>query len=220
MFTGIVATKGTLISVQRLDNLQKMVISAPANCLEQLSIGASVSVNGVCLTVTRHELKTNDVVGQIYVDVIAETLQKTNLGELQRGDKVNLERSVTFGTEIGGHLLSGHIHCCAELVTIEQADNRFDLHLKLDPKWLKFVLPKGFIAVNGASLTVGEVFTDGFMIHLIPETLNITNLGQLQPGDSVNVELDQQTMAIVSTVERVLAQNQPIDPYQGMGPAS
>lgn len=208
MFTGIVQEKGTIVSIETRDNLKKIVVSVPAVCLEHLNIGASIAINGVCLTVTRFEVTNNDVVGQVFFDVIDETLRLTNLGDTQQSDQVNVERSLTFGTEIGGHIISGHIHTTARIAQIEQSIDNCCMRLVVDSQWLKFILYKGFVGIDGASLTVGEVVDDGFNIHLIPETLQVTNLGQRKVGDKVNIEVDQQTYSIVKTVERVLAQQQ------------
>lgn len=208
MFTGIVQTKATLVSIEEKEAFRTFVFSVEAQCLEHLTIGASIAINGVCLTVTRFEVSKKDVVGSVYFDVIDETLRVTNLAKLKQRDKVNFERSVTFGTEIGGHIVSGHVHSVAVVEQINSTVNNCSMRLSLPGKYLKYVLPKGFISINGTSLTVGEVFEDGFMIHLIPETLSVTNLGLVAQGDEVNIELDQQTYTIVKTVERVLAQQQ------------
>ncbi|MFT4929528.1 MAG: riboflavin synthase [Phenylobacterium sp.] len=206
MFTGIVQTKGTIVSIEKRDNLSKIVVSVPEADLEHLNIGASIAINGVCLTVTRFEIDHKDVVGQVFFDVIDETLRLTNLGKVQQRDQVNVERSLTFGTEIGGHIVSGHIQTTARIAQIDLSEDNCCIRLVLDSKWLKYILFKGFVAVDGASLTVGEVFDDGFNLHLIPETLQVTNLGQRKVGDLLNIEVDQQTYTIVKTVERVLAQ--------------
>lgn len=208
MFTGIVGDKGTVVSVERQLDFIRLVISIAAKNLVRLNIGASIAVNGVCLTVTSFEVKEDDVVGQIVFDVIDETLKLTNLGRLKQGDFVNIERSVTFGTEIGGHIVSGHVQTTALIKHIESNEKNCNIRLQLDPKWMAFVLFKGFISIDGISLTVGEVFSDGFMIHLIPETLQVTNLARRKVNDLLNIEVDQQTYTIVKTVERVLAQKQ------------
>ncbi|MFT5163302.1 MAG: riboflavin synthase [Alteromonadaceae bacterium] len=206
MFTGIVQSKGTVVSIQTREGLLKLVVSVPAVNLESLNIGASIAINGVCLTVTGFESTSKDVVGQVYFDIIDETLKLTNLGELMQRDQVNVERSVTFGTEIGGHIVSGHIQTTATITESELTADNCRMRLNVPVSWMKYILYKGFVSIDGASLTVGEVFDDGFNIHLIPETLQVTNLGQRQQGDRLNIEVDQQTYSIVKTVERVLAQ--------------
>jgi len=195
-----------VVSIDQRDDFEKIVVSVPAICLEHLNIGASIAINGVCLTVTRFEVDNRDVVGQVFFDVIDETMQQTNLRMIKQRDPVNFERSLTFGTEIGGHIVSGHIQTTARIEQINRSEDNCSMRLILDNQWMKYVLFKGFITVDGISLTVGEVFDNGFSIHLIPETLSVTNLGVRQVDDLVNIEVDQQTYSIVKTVERVLAQ--------------
>ena len=137
---------------------------------------------------------------------IDETLKLTNLGMLVVNDTVNFERSVTFGTELGGHIVSGHIHCMAEILSINHHQDNCKMQLALAKEWQKYVLYKGFVSVNGASLTVGEVGEQGFWLHLIPETLSITNLDNYREGDKLNIEVDQQTYTIINTVENYLSQ--------------
>ncbi|CAH9061911.1 Riboflavin synthase [Pseudoalteromonas sp. CIP111854] len=204
MFTGIVQTQATVISTSQKDGVLKLGISVGVEYLGHLDIGASIAINGCCLTVVEYELNRHDVVGQVYFDVIDETLGLTNLGALSKGTQVNYERSVSFGTEIGGHIVSGHIHCSAQAQHISHEGDNCKIYLALPTKWLKFIQYKGFICVNGASLTVGEVDENGFWLHLIPETLSITNIGRLTEGGWVNIEVDQQTYTIVNTVENYL----------------
>ncbi|BBN81728.1 riboflavin synthase subunit alpha [Pseudoalteromonas sp. A25] len=204
MFTGIVQTQATVISTNHKEGVLRLGISVGVEYLSHLDIGASIAINGCCLTVVEYELNRQDVVGQVYFDVIDETLQLTNLNAICKGDQVNYERSVTFGTELGGHIVSGHIHCAAQVLQIVNDASNCKIYLHLPSHWLKFVLYKGFICVNGASLTVGEIDEQGFWLHLIPETLNITNIGRLQEGDWVNIEVDQQTYTIVNTVENYM----------------
>ncbi|MBQ4864691.1 riboflavin synthase subunit alpha [Pseudoalteromonas sp. MMG013] len=204
MFTGIVQTQATVISCNKSGGVLRLVLSVSSNYLNHLDIGASIAINGCCLTVVRYEVSPQDVVGQVYFDVIDESLKLTNLGFLQRGFKVNFERSLTFGTELGGHIVSGHIHCMAKIKAIVKDHDNCRVQLSLPNEWLKFVLYKGFITINGASLTVGEVNATGFWLHLIPETLSITNLGRAVEGDFLNIEVDQQTYTIVNTVENYL----------------
>ncbi|MDK2595060.1 riboflavin synthase subunit alpha [Pseudoalteromonas obscura] len=207
MFTGIVQTQASVVSAILNDGVMRLVLSVGNEYLQQLTIGASIAVNGCCLTVVQFETSQSDVVGQVSFDVIDESLKLTNLGELKCGNKVNFERSVTFGTELGGHIVSGHIHDMAIVDCIIRTADNVKIKLLLDASWAKYVFYKGFIAVNGASLTVGEVDEDGFWLHLIPETLSITNIGKVQDGDKLNIEVDQQTYTIVNTVEHYLRKN-------------
>ncbi|MEC9482237.1 MAG: riboflavin synthase, partial [Halomonas sp.] len=119
--------------------------------------------------------------------------------------RVNIERAARFGDEIGGHAMSGHVMCMAELVEIDEAPDNRRLWFVLPPEYIRFVFEKGYIGVDGISLTVGEVSGARFCVNLIPETLSRTTLGDRVPGDHVNIEIDPQTQAIVETVERVLA---------------
>jgi riboflavin synthase len=140
-------------------------------------------------------------------DVIDETLRLTTLGARVPGDAVNVERAARIGDEIGGHLLSGHISGGATVVGREARETSLTLSLQLDEKLRPYVLPKGYVGLDGCSLTVGEkVDSEGtFTVHLIPETLRVTTLGALRTGDRLNVEVDAMTQAVVDTVARVLA---------------
>ncbi|KZN61680.1 riboflavin synthase [Pseudoalteromonas luteoviolacea] len=213
MFTGIVQTQASVVSALLNDGVMRLVLSVGNEYLQQLTIGASIAVNGCCLTVVQFEINQSDVVGQVSFDVIDESLKLTNLGNLKCGDKVNFERSVTFGTELGGHIVSGHIHDMATVDQVVRTAENVKIKLLLSKDWSKYVFYKGFIAVNGASLTVGQVEEDGFWLHLIPETLSITNIGRALNGDKLNIEVDQQTYTIVNTVEHYLRKNtlNPID---------
>ncbi len=199
MFTGIVQATCDVVAINKKAGLNILAIAMPASLTENLVTGASVANNGVCLTVT----KVAD--DRVFFDVMEETLTVTNLADLVIGSKVNIERSLTFGSEIGGHILSGHIHTQAKVVEVSHTAEHFDLTLEVEPKWMNYILYKGFIGVNGCSLTVGEVTDKQFKLHLIPETLSLTNLDECKIGDRLNIEIDSQTQAIVDTVERVLA---------------
>ena len=204
MFTGIVQTQATVVSKTQADGVLRLVVSVSDEYVKHLDLGASIAINGCCLTVVQVELSNHDVVAQVHFDVIDETLKLTNLGLLELGSLVNYERSVTFGTELGGHIVSGHIHCTSQISQIVKLENNCKIQLSLPKEWQKYVLYKGFVAINGASLTVGEVDEHGFWLHLIPETLAITNIGAAQVGDKFNIEVDQQTYTIVNTVENYL----------------
>lgn len=202
MFTGIVQSTATISQINDLAGLRRLTVQVAPAHLQQLQRGASVAINGVCLTATEFDADA----GWVCFDVIAETLAKTNLGLLKQGSLVNLERSLRFGDELGGHIVSGHIQATAELVARTQDAQNCSLMLKLDSALLPYIQPKGFIAVEGCSLTVGEVTAEGFSLYLIPETLAITTLGSKVVGDKLNIELDQQTVTIIRTVERLLAE--------------
>ena len=203
MFTGIVQAKVKVSEISDQQQFRRLTLEVPVQLLQNLERGASISVNGTCLTAT--EFSQLEPRGWVSFDVIDETLAKTNLGELSAGCWVNFERSLTFGREIGGHLVSGHVHGTATILAVSQTGANWRVDIELKPEIKNYVLSKGFISIDGISLTVGEVTATSFSLHLIPETLNVTTLGQRKAGDRVNIELDQQTVTIVDTVERVLA---------------
>ncbi|GGB68733.1 riboflavin synthase subunit alpha [Shewanella inventionis] len=202
MFTGIVQATCEVVSIYKAAGLKTFEVAMTPELTKGLVTGASVANNGVCLTVTKI---LND---KVFFDVMEETLQLTNLGKTAVGDRVNIERSLTFGTEIGGHILSGHIHTQAKVKSVSNTAEHYNIELEIDPKWMHYIFYKGFIGINGCSLTVGQVSDSGFMLHLIPETLKLTNLSDYQVGDDINIEIDSQTQVIVDTVERILAKKQ------------
>ncbi len=197
MFTGIVQGIATVEEVSAAPGLSSFRIQFPDSCVDGAIIGASVAINGTCLTVTRADGNC------LYFDAMQETLRLTVLSELKPGDKVNFERAARIGDEIGGHLLSGHIHTTAVIADRVQTENNVTLWFEVAPEWTRYIFPKGFIAVNGASLTVGEVTDNRFNVHLIPETLRATTFGTASKGDRVNIEIDSQTQAIVDTLARM-----------------
>lgn len=201
MFTGIVQGIAPIQRIIEKRNFRTHQIKMPQQLLTDLTLGASVAHNGVCLTVTAIE---EDLVS---FDLMQETLQITNLGQLRTNDFVNIERAMKMGDEIGGHILSGHVFCTAEVSKIIQTENNYQLWLSL-PKQeiMKYLLVKGFVAVDGISLTIGEIIGQRFCVNLIPETLTRTLIGRRNIGDKVNIEIDSQTQAIVDTVENYLQQ--------------
>lgn len=199
MFTGIVQGTGTVVSIDEKPNFRTHIVRMPEDMLDNLQLGASVSHNGCCLTVTEVQ---GDLVS---FDLMKETLRLTNLGDLNVGDQVNLERAARFNDEIGGHLMSGHIICTAEVAKILTSENNRQIWFRMPHEDLmKYVLHKGYIGIDGISLTIGEVTRTRFCVHLIPETLQRTTLGAKRLGDKINIEIDPQTQAIVDTVECVL----------------
>lgn len=200
MFTGIVQGTAKLVSVDEKPNFRTHVMELPEAMLDGLETGASVAHNGCCLTVTAIDGRL------VSFDLMKETLRITNLGELAPGDNVNVERAAKFNDEIGGHLMSGHIMTTAEVVKILTSENNRQIWFKVqDASLMKYILYKGYVGIDGISLTVGEVTPTRFCVHLIPETLQRTTLGAKKLGHRVNIEIDPQTQAIVDTVERVLA---------------
>ena len=199
MFTGIVTHCAPVSSAEMKEGILRLVIDVPSGFTKGLERGASIAINGVCLTA----IEWDD--SFVSFDVIDETLNKTNLVGIQSGTLVNLERAARFGDEIGGHPLSGHIHTLAELVRVEQDEANVAMILAFEDAWKPYVISKGYIAINGCSLTIGKVEDNQFWLHLIPETLRVTNLDGMKPGTKLNIEIDHQTQVIVDTVERYMA---------------
>mgnify|MGYP002817791351 FL=1 len=206
LFTGLVQGKARVRSFENLnDEFARLTLGFPAKTLDGILIGASVAVNGTCLTV----VELGDDGESASFDLIVETLRATNLGKLEVGSEVNYERSARVGDEIGGHTVSGHVHCTADVVEVVDSEhNRKVVFEVSDTTLIKYVLPKGFISIDGCSLTVGEVDknTGRFNVWLIPETLRVTVLGDKTVGDTVNVEIESQTQVIVDTIERYMVE--------------
>ncbi|MBU04344.1 MAG: riboflavin synthase [Euryarchaeota archaeon] len=197
MFTGIVQGTGTIISID-----QKVTSSTFSIDLGELSSnlnpGSSVSVDGICMTVTSQK---DSVVN---FDAIQETLSRTTLGQAIEGDMVNLERALKMGDELGGHLLSGHIMSTSSIISKKNNGEGIDIKISLNEKLKSFVMEKGYIAIDGISLTVGTVENNSFNIHLIPETLERTTINSKIEGSMVNIEIDSITQAVVSTVSAIM----------------
>lgn len=200
MFTGIVKGLGEVVQIQKQPGLLSLRIRLPGGLSEGLQQGASVAVDGVCLTVT--SLEGNDV----GFDAMQETLLRTTLGSLQLGSKTNIERSFRIGDEVGGHIVSGHIQGTAEITAFEKTETNRALTFRCEPSWMRYLFPKGFVALDGCSLTISDVDRSAatFRVWFIPETLKITGFGAKKRGDFVNLELDSRTQAIVDTVENYL----------------
>tara|TARA_B100001248_G_scaffold3132_1_gene2489 strand:- start:2263 stop:2877 length:615 start_codon:yes stop_codon:yes gene_type:complete len=200
MFTGIVSEQGQVSNISKHVGFLSLRIKTSEKFQKGLIGGASVSVNGVCLTFKKKVGKN------IEFDVIKETLNLTNLGKLKLRSMVNLERSMKASSEIGGHLVSGHIQGMGIVTKIEEiSDQVKDIKIKLPKNLMQYVIYKGYIAVNGCSLTIGAVTKTEFTIHLIPETLKITNLSKIKKGDKLNIEIDQSTITTVKTIQQYLA---------------
>lgn len=190
MFSGIVEETGQVASFLggRLEVRARKV-------LDDLNVSESISVSGVCLTVVaRHE-------GGFSVDVVAETLDRTNLGDLKPGSRVNLERSLRYEGRVGGHIVQGHIDGRARIIAIEPDGNSHRIRFKAAPSIMKFVVEKGFIAIDGVSLTIANRTKTSFSIALIPHTWEITTFGERKVGDLVNVEVDVTAKYVGQMVE-------------------
>ncbi|MGB2160641.1 MAG: riboflavin synthase subunit alpha [Gammaproteobacteria bacterium] len=200
MFTGIVSGKGHVQKIIKSKDYVSLIIKAPKGFSKNLTKGASVSVNGVCLTVKKGK---TDI---LEFDVIEETLQKTNLKDISKSSKVNLERSMTAKTEIGGHLVSGHIHGTGEVLKVVNRQTTKDLQIKIPTILREYFFYKGYVALNGCSLTIGKVLKTSFYIHLIPETVSVTTFKDIKKGDLINIEIEQATINTVETVKRVMSE--------------
>lgn len=198
MFTGIVQGLANIHSIEKGEAVWTFAIDLPNTA--GLERGASVAVNGVCLTATEID---GD---RVWFDVINETLERTNLSSVHAGDHVNVERSLKMGDELGGHLLSGHIMGLGQLTQRTEVGEGVDLTVEAADSMMKYIHEKGYIGLNGASLTIGAVEGNRFNIHLIPETLRLTTFGTLPEGQQVNIEIDSMTQTIVATVERMMKQ--------------
>ncbi len=199
MFTGIVQGTAIVQSITRKDDFMQLTVELPKERCDNLQLGASIALNGTCLTVTAFEGRN------VSFDLIIETLKVTNLGNLDIGDRVNFERAARFGDEIGGHVLSGHVHTQVQIAEIERTETNCILWFEAENQWLPYLFPKGFVALNGCSLTIGEIQENRFNVYLIPETLSVTTFGTCQKGDNINMEIDAHTQAIVDTVEQYMA---------------
>ena len=199
MFTGIVQGFCPVVAVHAQRNLRHLRLLM-SGLVADLALGASVAVNGTCLTVTQIDGQ------EVAFDVIQETLDHTNLGLIEVGTRVNVERSLQFGDEIGGHVLSGHVSSKVQVSALQQDENMRVLRCSVPIQWMKYLLHKGFVALDGASLTIASVDTQSneFAVALIPETIARTSLGAIEEGDWLNLEIDKQTQAVVDTTERLL----------------
>jgi riboflavin synthase len=205
MFTGIVQGTARIAALADKPGLRTFSLAFPPGFCAGLEVGASVACNGVCLTVT----SVRPAQEQADFDVMLQSLNVTTLGGLAVGDALNVERAAKDGAEIGGHPLSGHVDFQARVAAIRRPENNHVLRLAVPAPWMRYVFAKGYIAVDGASLTVAEAGRerDGsgwFEVWLIPETLRMTTFGARVEGDALNVEIDRQTQIMVDTVRDVV----------------
>lgn len=196
MFTGIVEQLGTVASIVETATGRRLVVEGEG--LGDLPLGASIAVNGVCLTVVSTDR------GSVALDVIPETLSRTNLGGLVAGDSVNLERPMPASGRFDGHIVSGHVDAVGVVVSLEsEADGAVVMEISVPPELTRYLVEKGSITVDGVSLTVAELTDEGFTVALIPHTLEITTLGLRAPRDTVNLEMD----VLAKYVERLMTFN-------------
>jgi riboflavin synthase len=200
MYAGITKGLYEVVALSRAPGLMSYTVNLSPDLCENLKPGDSVAVDGVCQTV----VKLEDT--HVSFQAIQETLDKTTLNDLQLGARVSIERSLRIGDEIGGHEVSGHVFGTAVIHQRIVEGNNFTLVIACDPEWMKYILPKGFIAVDGSSLTVGKTMPEQglFYLHIIPETLRLTNFANKKINDKVNIEFDHKTKTIVDSIERIL----------------
>ncbi|MEN3000346.1 MAG: riboflavin synthase [Armatimonadota bacterium] len=195
MFTGLIEAMGQVVALERLpEGGARLTLRA-----FPMAVGESLAINGVCLTVQQSE---GDL---LRFELVEETLRRTNLGDLKPGDRVNLERPLTPQSRLGGHFVQGHIDTTARLVAIQREGNAHVLRLQLEePSYIRYIAPKGSIAVDGISLTVVEVGDDWFTVWIIPHTWEVTNLSTRQLGDRLNIEVD----ILARYIEQLLRQRE------------
>ena len=203
VFSGIVHSTGTITQASKNKDSLTLEVESSSDFVADLQIGASVCVDGVCLTVT----SVTDTL--MSFDLIIETLRSTTFDKVKISEQVNLERSIKFGDEIGGHILSGHVSDTVSIDKISKTDENYVLTFKTSSDIVKYIFPKGYVAINGVSLTVGDVSREDnlFDVYLIPETLRRTNLSNKLVGDLVNVEIESQTRNTVDTITQITKEN-------------
>ena len=201
MFTGIVQGVATVARITDRPGLRSFELAFPPGFDAELAIGASVACDGVCLTVTERTRPDHAT-----FDVMQQSLALTTLGTLVEGSRINVERAAKEGAEVGGHGISGHVDCQATVLTVRSPENNRVLRIGVPASHRRYVFAKGYIAVNGASLTVAEVDRQAgwFEVWLIPETLRMTTFGDKAPGAALNLEIERATQVVVDTVREAL----------------
>lgn len=199
MYTGIVQAVRPLADITAYPGGKTFTIAFTDELLGALKLGASVNIEGVCLSVTGIDDH------HVTFDAMNATLERTNLDRFKAGDGVNLERSAKMTDENGGHVIAGHIATTAMVEEISTAEERAFIRFRVPEEWAKYIFPRGYLAVNGCSLTVAEVDGNLFTINLIPETLRQTTFRDYRPGDLLNIEVDHQTMVLVDVIERTVS---------------
>ncbi len=200
MFTGIVETVGTVVKVESGNDLTRLVIGAES-IADGVKLGDSVAVNGGCLTVT------SLLDGRFAFEAIPETLERTNLGDLKVGSRVNLERAMRAGDRLDGHIVQGHVDGVGIVRAVIQDGNDVRLQVDCDPELADCVVEKGSIAIDGVSLTVAALLPSGFEVALIPHTLEVTTLSDRRTHDRVNLEVDVLGKYVKRYLERMLPPN-------------
>ena len=202
MFTGIITDIGVIRETQQRGDLRARI--ATNYKTSGIDLGASIACDGVCLTVIELGADWFDV------EISAETVSKTNIGTKgwPNGRRLNLERALKVGDELGGHIVSGHVFGCIEVLEVEQDELNMRIVFERPANLRPYLLNKGFVALNGCSLTIAEVTAETFTVCLIPETRDVTIFGQTKVGDKVNLEIDPSTQATVDTIKELMASGQ------------
>lgn len=197
MFTGIVQATCPITALDVKLATARLSVDIGKELTNNLTLGASVSVDGVCLTVANLRGTIVDF------DIIQGTLERTIVRHYKIGQFVNVERSMTQGDEIGGHELSGHVDCQGKVASLEIHDGNTIIEIEVPKLWIKYFFPHGFVAVNGVSLTVSSLDKQNsrFSVWLIPETLRRTNMSKITPGEHANIEIHRGVQVLVDTIE-------------------
>ena len=194
MFTGLIENVGKVLKIARTGTSGRLDV-ATAIPEEEIELGDSVAVNGICLTVV------DKGSSRVSFDVSPETIDRTAFKQLRQGHHVNLERALRLGDRLGGHIVSGHVDCVATIASKREMSGNFVYDFRIPAKFARYVIEKGSVAIDGISLTVNTVSGEGFSVNIIPHTANGTNLRYLNPGDVVNIETD----ILGKYVERLLS---------------
>lgn len=197
MFTGIIETVGTVTAIQRTGDLAHISIDGE-RIADGVEVGDSVAVNGGCLTVTSFEA------GRFEFEAVRETLERTSIGDLRAGSRVNLERAMRADARLDGHIVQGHVDGTGRVTRVERDGGDARLYVECAPEIAEYLVEKGSVAIDGVSLTVVGVGETGFDVALIPHTLEVTTLGGLRPGDPVNLEADVLGKYVKKYLERVV----------------
>lgn len=198
MFTGLIEEVGHVLWIRISERGTQLQVSAP-NLGRDTAVGESIAVNGCCLTISSQRED------QLTFDLLEETLDRTNLKQLRRDSPVNLERALVAGASMGGHFVQGHIDCTSKVISFERAGNDYRLEVDLPSDFAHYAAYKGSVALNGISLTIGELLPKSFAVFVIPHTKRHTNIEIIQPGDLLNIEFD----ILAKYVERMLARYAP-----------
>ena len=205
MFTGLITHIAQITNITIRDDKDLILtIKIAKKDLQdnKYKIGSSIACSGTCLTLTKLEEKHN--YNLFSFDISPETIDKTTIYNWKKGNFINVEFSLKIGDEIGGHLVSGHIHGVGIIKSINDRGQTKDLRIQPPASLMEYLFYKGYVGLNGCSLTIGKVFKSSFNIHLIPETIKVTNFQKMKKGDLINIEIDQTTINTVETIKKIM----------------